>query len=254
MTLRAGETATFILEQVTDRRSIPPTSTSTSAVIQGHDEFLARLGRPHHLYRQMARRGPPLGARPQAAERPMERVDRRRGHLRAAGDDRWGPQLGLPVLLDPGRFLHPLRAQPARDDRRDRSVHRVARRPVRVLPPRLAADPVHYRRGHRGRRAHAGPPGGIPRLPSGPDRQRGDRSAPARHLRRAAGRDLSLRQVQGVHELQPLGADRGAGGVGGRELAGGRRRRLGGAERQTRVPVLQHPLLGGDRPRDFGWR
>ena len=46
----------------------------------------------------------------------------------------------------------------------------------------------------RPHRARAGPPGGLPRLRAGADRQRRPRPAPARRLRRADGRGLPLQQ------------------------------------------------------------
>ena len=250
-TLAAGQTATFILEQVAQDCGVPYRSRRVRhGVLQGHDELLARVDQPLHLHRPLARRGPPLRADAQAAQCQVERLDRGRRDLRAPRDDRRGAQLGLPVLLDQGRLVHPVRADPTGHDRGDRCVHRLARRALRVHQTRDAPDALYHRRRHRSGRADPGPPGGLQGLAAGADRKRRVRPAAARHLRRAAGRDLSVRQVPGVHQLQPVEPDRRPGGLGRRELATARRRGLGGAQRPARVPLFPDSLLGRDRPGD----
>ena len=67
VTLRPDETATFILEQVTEDTVAPDRPRPVRRrVVQGDDELLARVGRPIVLQRGMAGRGEPLGARAQA--------------------------------------------------------------------------------------------------------------------------------------------------------------------------------------------
>ena len=59
-----------------------------------------------------------------------------------------------------------------------------------------SAGPVRHPRRVRPEGADAPPPGGLPRLRSGEDRQRRRRSAPARHLRRADRLGVSPRQIR----------------------------------------------------------
>ena len=115
----AGETATFILEQVSERVGLSHRPRRLcDRIVQGDDELLARVGRPLHLrgrWRDEVHRSA-LALKLLYAR--WSGCDRRGRHLRASRGDRRRAQLGLPVLLDPGRVLHAVRADPTGHDRR----------------------------------------------------------------------------------------------------------------------------------------
>ena len=75
-------------------------------------------------------------------------------------------------------------------------------------------------------------------------------AAPARHLRRADGLGLPLRQVRRADLARPVAQRRAADRLGVRALARARRGHLGGARRAAGVPLLARDVLGGDRSRD----
>ncbi len=100
----------------------------------------------------------------------------------------------------------------------------------------------------------ARPPGGLPRLAAGADRQRGVRAAAAGHLRRADGRRLPPQQVRRARRLRRLGAPAAAGGLGLRQLEAGGRGHLGGARRPAALRLFQGHVLGGAGPRPAAGR
>ena len=68
-TLRAGETAAFILEDASEWAAVTFRRAGLCCrCVQGDDELLARLGSQVHLQRPLARDGEPLRARPEAAD------------------------------------------------------------------------------------------------------------------------------------------------------------------------------------------
>ena len=73
----------------------------------------------------------------------------------------------------------------------------------------------------------ARPPGGLPRLAAGADRQRRPSAAPARHLRRADGRGLPLQQVRRPGRLRRLGAPAASWSTGCATTGAGRTRASG---------------------------
>ena len=81
-------------------------------------------------------------------------------------------------------------------------------------------------------------------------RQRRREEPAARHLRRADGRHLPVRQVRRRDLLRLLVEHPPPHRLGLRQLAAPGREHLGGARRQARVPLLAGAVLGGDRPRD----
>ena len=119
---------------------------------------------------------------------------------------------------------------------------------------RPVAAHVRHRRPGRTHRGDARPPGGIPRLAAGADRQRGAPAAAVGHLRRADGRRLPPQQVRLARRLRQLGASAAAGGLGVRQLEAGRRGNLGGARRPAALRLLEAHVLGGPGPRPAAGR
>ena len=157
--LSAGETATFVLERVTRRpppRQLPSSPRRPHAAFEDTVAFWRRWLATLELPRALARDGPPVGARAQAAHlspRPERSSPRRppqpaRGHRRRA-------QLGLPLHLDPRRGVHALRPPAAGLHRGGGGVHGLARGPraseAHGGPERPAADHVRDRRPPRPR-------------------------------------------------------------------------------------------------------
>ncbi len=178
------------------------------------------------------------------------RLDRRRADVRSARDDRRRAQLGLPLHLDPRLVVHALRPHAARLHGRGGGVHALDRGALRgARAGRLAPDHVRHRRPSRAPRGDAAPPRGLHGLASGAHRQRRLRPASARHLRRADGLGLPVRQVRLADLARRLDERRPADRLGVRELAAAGRGHLGGARRAPRVPLLARDVLGGDRPR-----
>ena len=88
-TLRAGQTAAFILEEVQPRKRIALRPAAfRRRKLQAHAQFLACLGRSGHVQGPLARDGQPFRARAQAADQPALRLHRRRAHFRVAGERR----------------------------------------------------------------------------------------------------------------------------------------------------------------------
>ena len=157
-------------------------------------------------------------------------------------------QLGLPLLLDPRLVFYPLRAHAARLHGRGRGVHALDDGALRGAGAgRRAPDHVRDRRPAGGERGVAGPPRGLHGLASGPHRQRRPHPPPARHLRRADGLGVPVRQVRFADRARRVDEHRPAGRLGVRALAGERREHLGGARRAPGVPLLAGDVLGGDR-------
>ncbi len=88
--------------------------------------LLAGLAAPLPLPGALPGNGRALRARPQTARLPADRGARRRADHVVAGICRRRPELGLPVHLDPGCRVHPVRADAPRLHRRGRWLHDVA--------------------------------------------------------------------------------------------------------------------------------
>ena len=172
-TLRAGETATFILEQVAGKSAYP---TDLDAYVTG--SFKETM----NFWREWIGRSTYTG-------RWRDEVHRSALALKLL-NARWSGSIvaaatfGLPETIGGGRnwdyryswirdasfTLYALTRLGMTDG--DRRVHRLAGRALRVLPPGDAPDALHHRRRSRPDRADAGPSGGLSGLAPGPDRQR----------------------------------------------------------------------------------
>ncbi len=197
-TLRPGETATFVLEQV-------PETLCPAQVLGGRDArgvrgdgaLLAPLAVAVPLPGALARDDLPLGADAQADDLPPDGRDRGRADDEPARAHRRSAELRLPLHVDPRRGLLAVRAPAARLHRGGLGVHGVADRALPRGAPgrrRPAPDHVRDRRRARARGGDPRPPRGLPRLEARPDRQRRGGPAPARHLRRADRLGLPLQQ------------------------------------------------------------
>ena len=141
----------------------------------------------------------------------------------------WG--LHVLGLDDEAPRLHGLR--PAGDCRR--------RRP--------AADHVRDRRRGGAHREHPRPPPRLPRLATGPDRQRRLLAAPERRLRGAARLGLHPLARPRRRQRRALEDRLRAGRGGDRDLGAARPGHLGGPRRAEALPVLEADVLGRARPR-----
>ena len=115
-----------------------------------------------------------LRARAEAARPPAHGCARGGPHDLAAGVRGRHAELGLPVHVGARRRVHGLRPDAARLLRGGRCLHGLAGGPLHGDSTGTGpADPLQPGREPRPRRAGTGAPPGLPRLPAGPDRQRG---------------------------------------------------------------------------------
>ena len=104
----------------------PPTPLDAPAARAADAALLAGVGRALHLRRRVARRSRAVADHGEGAVVLADRRGDRRGHDLAAGADRRRPQLGLPVLVAPGRVAHAAVAPLVRLHRRGRGLAAVA--------------------------------------------------------------------------------------------------------------------------------
>ena len=179
-------------------------------------ELLARWIGRSDVPGPLARDGEPLGAHAEAAHLAALRLDRRRADLRPARADRRRAQLGL--SLHAGSATRRSRSTALMrlgfTDEAAAFMRWVEARCQRARARRLAADHVRHRRPPRAPRGDPRSPRGLPGLGAGAHRQRGAHPAPARHLRRADGRDLPLRQVRRADLVRPVEQRRRASSTG----------------------------------------
>ena len=169
--------------------------------VRGHGRLLAALARAVALPGPLARDDPPLGADAQADDLRADRRDRRRADDEPARAHRRRSELGLPLHVDPRRVVLALRAPPAGLRRGGDGLHGVAHRAVpggASRRRRPAPAHVRHRRPVGARGGGAPPPRRLPRLASGPDRERRREAAPARHLRRADRLGVPLQPRRGA--------------------------------------------------------
>ena len=184
--LHAGRVGHVLLDLV----SLPPAAAQSGrrAGAAEHDRsMVGQLDELVHLRRRVAGRRPPFARHAQGVDLRPHRRDRRRGHHVPARAARRPPQLGLPLLLAPGRDDHLDRAHRGRLPRGGaRLAGMVAARGRR----RPGQDPDHVR-GLRRAPAHRVRGAVAARLPgggTGPGGQRRRRPVPARRVRRGHGR------------------------------------------------------------------
>ena len=102
---------------------------------RGHRGVLARMVGGVQLRGRLGRRRRHVAAGTQGADVRAHWRHRRRAHHVAARGARRGAQLGLPLLLDPRRHAHPLRARPVRLRRGGAGVPRLAPARGQPAPP-----------------------------------------------------------------------------------------------------------------------
>ena len=165
------------------RRSPTPRASGGSGARQCPTRAAARVGRARA----------PLAHRAQGAHLRPDRRDRRGADDVAARVDRLRPQLGLPLLLAARRDAHAARAAPLQPRGRGGRLAALADPRGRGRPGRR---PDHVRRRRRAApdRVRAAVARRLRGLEAGAGRQRGERAAPARRLRRGA-RLLSTRRA-----------------------------------------------------------
>ena len=220
--------------------------------LQEHAELLARVDRPLHLQRPLARDGQPLRAHAEAAGLAAQY-----GSLVAA------PTFGLPEVLGGARnwdyrytwirdasfTLYALMRLGYTEEAGafnrwiEQRCHELSGRTARCRSCMASTGGTSCRR--RSCLTCAATADSRP-VRIGNARLR---PAPARHLRRADGFRLSLRQVGPADLPRSLGRPRDAHRLGLRKLAAARRRHLGSARRAAGVSLFAADVLGGDRPR-----
>ena len=178
--------------------------------------------------------------------------DRGRADHVAPGDRGRFAQLGLPLLVDPRRVVHPSGPLGRRLPPRSEQVLRLPRRHRRVTGPPRCRPPDHVRHRRRARpqrtRAHA--PVRLARQHAGPRRQWCLEPAPARRVRRAPRcRPPTPRPTRPPRAGHPS-LPRRPGRHRRRPLAGARSRHLGDPGRAPALPLLHPDVLGGARSRD----
>ena len=186
-TLRADESAWFVLEVVTSGEPSPSERTDyvSDAFKETVNFWRAWIGRSTYKnrWREIVNRSALVL---KLLNVQGARIDRGRSHLRAARDHRRRPQLGLPLCVDPRFVLHPLRGHAARLHGRGRGVHPLDHVDLPGAGAgRLAPDHVRHRRPARARRGDPAPSRRLHGLTPRPHRQRRERPSAARHLRRA---------------------------------------------------------------------
>ena len=136
---------------------------------------------------QMARRGQALADHAEAADLRADGRHRRGADDVAAGVARRPAQLGLPLLLDPRFDADAVCVPERRLSRRGLGVARMVAA-CRGRKARATADHVRHRRRALPAGARAAVVAGLRGQPARADRQRRDRAAPTRRVRRDHGR------------------------------------------------------------------
>ena len=148
--LRAGESASFILEEVVEGEESPSAQADyTSESFKETMNFWLQWIGALQISRALARDGQPRGADAQAADFAALRLHRGRADLRPARGDRRQAQLGLSLHLDSRRVLHALCLDAPGLHGGGRSLHALDRGPVpRKDPFRPLASGVRAGRRH----------------------------------------------------------------------------------------------------------
>ena len=185
--------------------------------VQGDRQLLAPLDRPLDLPRPLARDGEPLGAHPEAAHLARARLDRRRARPSAcpstsAAQRNWDYRYTW--IRDASFTLYGL-MRLGYTEEAAAFMRWVEARCEELEPDGVAADHVRHRRPPRARRGEPPAPRGLHaarrRCASATPPLR---PPPARHLRRADGRGLPLRQVRRADLPRPVARTSSASSTG----------------------------------------
>ena len=185
-----GERVPFVLTWYPSHEE-PPAAHRPRGRARRDGELLARVERTLEARSagRVARRPAALAHGPEGADVRTDRRHRRGADDVAPGADRRRAQLGLPLLLAARRDADAARAAPRRLRRRGARVATLAAARGRG---RSGRPPDHVRRRRRAppHRVRAAVAPGLRRLRAGARRQRRERAAPGRRLRRGDGRAL----------------------------------------------------------------
>jgi GH15 family glucan-1,4-alpha-glucosidase len=180
--LRHGETAAFVLEQVAGSLDSPC----------GVGDFVSdSFKTTANFWRDWSRRSQYRG-------RWRGVVQRSALTLKMLTSTRYGSIVAAPSLhVGSRRLVHALCADPAGVHERGRRVHALDRGTLqRAESRRLSAGHVRHQRASQPRRRGTVPPRGVRRLFPRAHRQRCLRPAAARHLRRADGLGVPVQQAR----------------------------------------------------------
>ena len=189
-TVEEGERVPFALTWYPSHED-PPDADRPGGRARRDRELLARVEREVHgrRARGVARPAAPLAHGAEGADLRADRRHRRRADDVAARVDRRRAQLGLPLLLAARRDADAARAAAGGPRRRGARLAQVAAARGRGRS-RRPADHVRRRRRAAPDRVRAAVAAGLRGLGAGAHRQRRERAAPARRLRRGDGRAL----------------------------------------------------------------
>ncbi len=220
-TLEEGGVAVFSLEHVgssTEFTSVPEGGDARSA--DGDGALLVGLALRLAVSGALAGGRSSVRTDAQAVDVRPYRGDHRRAHDEPSGTDRRGTELGLSLRMDPGRCVLRLRAAAARIRGRGDRIHELPDpvRHSRREPTWTPAGHVRHRRTGGSGGAGAARSRGLPRVGPGAGGERRGSSAAARHLWRAHGLGLPLRQVGATDLLRPVGGDPGENRLGLQQL------------------------------------
>ena len=124
-TVKEGDQVPFVLDLVpVPRGGAPPGRPPLRH--RGHPVVVGGLGLDDALRRPVARCGHAVPHHPEGPDLPAHRGNRGRRHHVAARDARWGPELGLPVLLAARRHLDARVAHAGRLLRRGHGLAQLA--------------------------------------------------------------------------------------------------------------------------------
>ena len=216
-TLGADQSAWFVLEVVTAEEPSPSERPDyANRGLQGNRQLLARLDWPQHVQGPLARDGEPLGARAQASH--LAGSTARSSRPPPSGCPRTSAACATGTIATPGSAtssftLYGLMRLGYTSEAADFMRWIEAR--CHELGPEGSLQIMYGIDGrHDLPEETLPPPRGLHGLASSPHRQRGARPASARHLWRADGLGLPVRQVRRARSPTTCGSTRPAASTG----------------------------------------